>query len=144
MHDFSCLKALHVLARQLVLESSKTNEEQFLRCSFGTSEKFLDIRSQAAILFKMWQIRDLSRISHTFSRMVNWQSLLNMNPNCQILFITVKDIRFLLLIFYTVLTQRKFEFGGNFLIVKSVTRSWTELCYWLWFKFALCGNCIKD
>ena len=90
MHDFSCLKALHVLARQLVLESSKTNEEQFLRCSFGTSEKFLDIRSQAAILFKMWQIRDLSRISHTFSRMVNWQSLLNMNPNCQILFITVK------------------------------------------------------
>ena len=90
MHDFSCLKALHVLARQLVLESSKTNEEQFLRCSFGTSEKFLDIRSQAAILFKMWQIRDLSRISHTFSRMVNWQSLLNMNPNCQILFITVQ------------------------------------------------------
>ena len=90
MHDFSCLKALHVLARQLVLESSKTNEEQFLRCSFGTSEKFLDIRSQAAILFKMWQIRDLSRISHTFSRMVNWQSLLNMNLNCQILFITVK------------------------------------------------------
>ena len=34
-----------------------------------------------------------------------------------------KDVRFLLLIFYSVLTQRKFEIGVNFSILKLVTQS---------------------
>ena len=37
-------------------------------------------------------------------------------------FHSCKDVRFLVF-FYSVLTQRKFEFGGNFSLVKSVTKS---------------------